>query len=211
MEKQLIKVLSGLDEKDCLLAMNVIKSRLGQLRKQNPEHIGSNTKKALVFDTCLEIMNTNIEHLYDGLDLDETRNYYVYVHCDPSKKIAVSRDGKTTFAATLGLKYFPFYVGKGTGNRAFELDRNESHRKVRQKIKTFYDEIDVKIIKDGLTEKEALIMESKLIDIFGLTSHGGRLVNLDEGVKNKERRNLYKDKLLVINKFYKNSLTKTKN
>jgi len=209
MDKQLIKHLSGLDEKECLTAMNIIKSRLGQLRKLNPEHIGSNTKKALIFEHCNKILNTNIDHLYDGIQLDENPIYYVYVHCDPSRKIAISRDAKTTFAATLGMKYFPFYVGKGTGNRAYELDRNESHRKVRQKIKTFYDEIDVKILKEGLTEKQALILESKLIDIFGITAQGGRLVNLNEGVKNKERHNLYRDSLIYINKFFRNSLKKT--
>ena len=105
-----------------------------------------------------------------------------------------------------GLIHMPFYIGQGAGNRAFELDRNDSHRKVRQKIKTFDKDVEVKIILDKLTEKESLMYESKLIDIFGLTSFKGRLVNLNEGHNSKLRRELYAEKLRELNTFYKNSV-----
>lgn len=132
--------------------------------------------------------------------------YYVYAHCDPGFKIALKKNGKTTFAATLGMEYVPFYIGKGSGNRAYDLNRNESHRKVRQKIQRFGKDVAVTILKDGLTELEALCIESKLIDIFGLISQrDGHLVNLDEGVSPNERRKLYKDKLSEISQLQKNS------
>jgi hypothetical protein len=65
---------------------------------------------------------------------------------------------------------------------------------------------NVKIIKENLTEMEALCLESKFIDIFGLMSKSGRLVNLDEGLKSKERQMLYRDSLIKLNSFYENSL-----
>ena len=67
---------------------------------------------------------------------------YVYSHSDPDATITVGRYGRSTFAATLGMTKLPFYIGKGAGNRAYELDRNETHRKFRQKLHKFDKEID---------------------------------------------------------------------
>lgn len=192
---------------DCKRLAQQMKSRIGELSvKQNPEYCSKNESKRRKFDACLEIINTDISELYNNLPLDKDNKYYVYVHCDPSAKIAARKDGVSTFGATLGMTHLPFYIGKGVGNRAFDLDRNESHRKIRQKLKIFNKDILVTIIKDGLTEMDALILESKLIDIFGLTSHGGRLVNLDEGINHKERKQKYGDHLKKLNIFYKNSV-----
>lgn len=157
------------------------------------------------FEACVKIMNTDISGLYSNIKLDDRPIYYVYAHCMPNK-IAVKKDGITTWAATIGFNHVPFYIGKGTGQRAYELKRNETHRKVKQKLQTFEQNIEIEIIKEGLTELEALCMESKLIDIFGIMGKSGRLVNLDEGVNSKERQNIYKDSLIKLNSFYQNSL-----
>ena len=122
------------------------------------------------------------------------------------KRYTIPIIGISTFAATLGMELIPFYVGKGVGDRAYDLNRNETHRKVRQKLQQFGQEVSVKILKSGLTEMEALILESKLIDMFGLIASGGKLVNLDEGVNSKERRLKYKDELREISMLYKNSV-----
>lgn len=163
-------------------------------------------RKRLVFDSCNEILKTDISSLYDNLELDESKDYYVYAHCDPGFKIAINKEGKSTFAASLGLQYMPFYIGKGKGTRSTDLNRNETHRKVRQKIQKFGKDIIVFKIAENLTEKEALILESKLIDIFGLMSFKGRLVNLDEGIAVKERRQKYQKSLDNLSEFYKNSV-----
>ena len=82
----------------------------------------------------LELMNEN-----------ENREFYVYVH--------IRLDNNTVF-----------YVGKGTGNRAYNLDRGNFHNSVRDK----YD-CRVEIIKDGLTESQAFRLESKMIKYYVLT------------------------------------------
>lgn len=190
---------------DCNKLLNTLKSNMGNLRSA----VGGITRKDIFkskFDACNNIFETDISSVYSNIKTDNDNHYYVYVHCDPGANIAVGKDGITTFGATLGMSKIPFYIGKGKGNRAFELDRNETHRKVRQKLKTFGNDIHVQIIKSNLTEKEALMYESKLIDIFGLRTCGGKLVNLDEGVNSSERRLLYAKDLHTISDFYKQSI-----
>jgi len=171
------------------------KNMLGNLRS-NHGHYSKNKHSKEVFESCVNIYNTDILHLYNE---DVTDNsYYVYAHCDPSKKIAIGKHGVTTFAATIGMQHQPFYIGMGQGSRAYDLDRNDSHRKYRQKIKKSGSEISVSILKENMTKNEALSIESKLIDIFGLIIHSGCLVNLDEGKKSHERRMLYETELIKI-------------
>jgi hypothetical protein len=144
------------------------------------------------------IFNTDISSIYTGLALAESRDYYVYAHLDTSHKIAPGKHGITSFAATLGMDHFPFYVGKGTGERCFETARNETHRKTSQKLKRLGKEIKVIKLKEGLTESEALQLEAKLIDIFGLIPYKGLLTNLDEGHQPEARRALYQDAFLQL-------------
>lgn len=91
------------------------------------------------------------------------------------------------------INHVPFYIGKGTGDRLYQFDRNDSHRKIRSRIKDEGKEIvSIKLI-ENVSETEAFVLESKLIDILGLkaTSKHGLLVNLDEGLLPNERRSLY--------------------
>ena len=183
----------------CRLAANQLKTRIGQLQS---ELIGSrNDREKVVYDACVSIYETDISSIYSSLKLDESKIYYVYAHCDPRSNICIGRAGKSTFSAShLSLTHKPIYIGKGVGNRAYDLNRNESHRKVRQTLHKFDQELSVKIIKENLSEKEAFMLESKLIDIFGLMNEGGTLVNLDEGTNNKDRKFLYRDHLKKLNK-----------
>ena len=82
----------------------------------------------------LELMNEN-----------ENREFYVYVH--------IRKDNNTVF-----------YVGKGTKNRAYDLDRGNFHNGVRDKYGC-----KVVIIKDNLTESQAFRLESKMIKYYVLT------------------------------------------
>jgi hypothetical protein len=87
--------------------------------------------------------------------------YYVYLYIDP-------RDGVV------------FYVGKGTGNRCFHhmKDVRESDKVAR--IKDLYklgQRPEIEILKYGLSETQALLVEATAIDLLGIKS----LTNLARG------------------------------
>ena len=87
------------------------------------------------------------------------RRFYVYLHKKKS-------DGEI------------FYVGKGTDRRAFKSsNRSELWNRVAKKYG-----YTVEIFKEGLTEQEALSLETSLIKQFGRKDLGtGSLVNLTDG------------------------------
>jgi hypothetical protein len=136
-----------------------------------------------------QILNCDISNIYENCNKEE--KYYVYVHCDPRKKLNIKSDLKHLFLAIhFNLTHEPIYVGKGESDRYLDLNRNGGHRKIRtQLLNKNLDLMAVKI-KDKLSEAKAFELESKLIDILGLLplSKEGMLVNLDEGKEAKQRR-----------------------
>lgn len=170
-----------------------LRSRLGELNAA-PKRL----RNQQLLAACNSIFSTDITSVFESCVLDKTPSFYVYAHLDTSKRIAVGRSAVTTFAATLGMEFFPFYIGKGTGDRCSDTNRNETHRKIKQKLAQLGKSPSVIKIAEGLTELEALAMESKLIDIFGLLPYGGLLSNLDEGVNKDERRALYRQHFDVL-------------
>jgi len=120
--------------------------------------------------------------------------HYVYAHINPLKKINIQHSPQHLFCASvLGLNFEPFYIGKGIYNRAYELNRNDSHKKIRSKVLEKGSEIEVVKIAENLSENCAFDLESRLIDILGLKvlHDDNLLVNLDEGAVKSERRKLY--------------------
>lgn len=177
---------------------NQSKSRYFELKREQDKSLTRKERCADVFSACNEIWLADISSVYSKEVLDNTKKYYVYAHLDTTRKVAVGVSAITTFAASIGMEYFPFYIGKGVDDRCNNLNRNETHRKVVQKIHKAGKEPIVIKLKENLSESEALQYESKLIDIFGLLSQAGFLSNLDEGIKPEERRLLYKDSLIRI-------------
>lgn len=129
------------------------------------------------FGSLDALMREDWCHLFPS-GCDE-RRFYVYAHVDP-------RQPPVKWAGEFPLQMpgRPFYVGKGAGRRAWELSRNEGHGVELRQLRELgiADSEIVCIVRDGLTEREALEMESKLIYFFGTKFESGRkgiLVNLD--------------------------------
>lgn len=74
----------------------------------------------------------------------------------------------------------PFYIGKGTGNRAWEHQLSVDDSEKGQTIKDILNsgnKVIHTIISDNLTEEQALKIEAELIAAFGVRSQGGILTN----------------------------------
>lgn len=128
-----------------------------------------------------QLLEQDWSHLFSG---DPERKYYVYLHVSPNTKSIRFIHEKCRIKSN-GL---PFYVGKGCGNRAYDLNRNQGHGVILSQLQNKgYTGIEiVHIVKDKLTEAEAFELESKLIYFFGTRYEKGRkgmLVNLDIPLK----------------------------
>jgi hypothetical protein len=89
--------------------------------------------------------------------------YYIYALKDP----------RTTPAR-------PFYIGKGTGVRAWEhtlrVDSTRKGERIGQ-IQAAGHKVVTTVLADELTEAQALKLEAELIAAFGTESRGGFLTN----------------------------------
>ena len=89
--------------------------------------------------------------------------FYVYALKDPRQKPAKS-----------------FYIGKGTGNRAWEHQTQIDDSEKGLVIQEIHDaglSVLHTVFVDNLTEEQALKIEAELIASFGIRKHGGLLTN----------------------------------
>ena len=92
-----------------------------------------------------------------------TNFFYVYALKDPCSSPAM-----------------PFYIGKGTGSRAFDHlvspDATRKYARIKQIIATGVQPM-VDILVEDSTEPQALRLEAELIAAFGTIESGGLLTN----------------------------------
>lgn len=143
-----------------------------------PKHHRSSKKINASVDYLPALLMQDWSHLFPEDRYDCERKYYVYAHINPKlPRLNAPDDAGGIYEGT------PFYIGKGTGERAYDLKRNQGHGKMLEKLLgcgVTKNEI-VKIIFNDLTEAKAYEIESKLIYFFG-TIYGhakGSLYNLD--------------------------------
>lgn len=120
--------------------------------------------------------------LFESYDNND-RKYYVYAHVNPLERVFV-----TTSECGGNYRGNPFYIGKGSGNRARDLKRNQGHGEILRKLiaKGLTADDVVHIVKDDMTEREAMELEAKLIYFFGTVYErdtGSQLYNLDKSVR----------------------------
>ncbi len=105
-------------------------------------------------------------------------SYYVYALKDPRSSPAK-----------------PFYIGKGTGTRAYDhlikTDDSRKGRRIREIIGAG-KEVLVTHLADGLSELQAIKIEAELISAFGTEITGGLLTNtvIPSGNVSKARKTL---------------------
>jgi len=98
-------------------------------------------------------------------EISELLQSYVYVFIDP-------RNGE------------PFYIGKGCGNRLFShLEDNSDCEKVDRiaQIRASGMEPEVDLLRYGLTDQEAALVEAAAIDLIGRTYLTNRIAGYHKG------------------------------
>ena len=107
-----------------------------------------------------------------------TNFYYIYALKDPRHSPAR-----------------PFYIGKGTGSRAYDHlvtpDSTVKYARIKKILEEHHRPI-VDILADDLTESQALKLEAELIAAFGTEATGGILTNsvVPAGLGGKKRQNI---------------------
>lgn len=186
------------DPKDLKRNISILQNRRKTILRSiaNYEVISFGTSKLNVND-IMDIFEILWNIKYDG---ECGGDYYVYSHCNPLKKISINRDIREIFLASkFGLTHLPIYIGKGIGSRCFDLNRNDSHRKIRTQIRETNEDLHVVKLIENLSEQEALFEEQKLICLLGIISLNkqGMLVNLQ--TEKTEIINLFREAIKSSN------------
>jgi uncharacterized protein len=114
---------------------------------------------------ALHALSPDVDHAF-GLwpPFTAVNPYYIYALKDPRTSPAQ-----------------PFYIGKGTGSRAWDHTLRVDDSRKGQRIRDIEQgglTVLTTVLADGLTEVQALKLESELIAAFGTEVSGGPLTNV---------------------------------
>ena len=137
-------------------------------------------------------------------EIAETLKSYVYVYIDPRNEE-------------------PFYIGKGKGNRLFSLLNDQSDTEKVAKIveiRQNFIEPQIDILRYGLTDSEAALLEAAAIDLIGKAKLTNRVSGFHERsfgritsqelitmLAAKPVKVCHKAILITINKMYRSNMT----
>lgn len=79
---------------------------------------------------------------------------------------------------------FPFYVGKGVGDRAWKRHMLKGQTAMCNKIRSSSKGFWVHIVRDGLTNEGAMLLESALVEMF--SAMGGCVANQVSPLRRQE-------------------------
>jgi hypothetical protein len=141
-------------------------SILHQRKRELEGYIGKKEKAKEKLSLMRDIWQSEVP--LKGSQLSSEPIFYVYAHfVKGHNNFPSQKDALAMFCHSLGLPAIPFYIGKGTGGRHTNKERNKGHQLVRSFSESHGLDTQSHVILEGLTEVESLVYEGKLIDILG--------------------------------------------
>ena len=158
-------------------------------KEENDVTLNDMIEEALMsyFNIKISDINDDIEIIdaviVDAInDANNLNDYYVYIYYNDSKKTHIEIGGYHFFSE-------PIYVGKGHGNRIYDLNNRESNliEKINDLKST--DEFTIHKLITDLDEVTAYHYEQLFISKFGKLNDGtGSLYNIKNGYINKMKK-----------------------
>jgi hypothetical protein len=108
----------------------------------------------------------------------------------------VSPKGRYVYAWFNDESPFPFYVGKGVGDRAWKRHMLRGQTAICNKIRSTSKRFWIHIVRDGLTNEGAMLLEAALVDMF--SALGGCVANQVCPMRRQEVPPLWLEEVLKV-------------
>lgn len=169
---------------------NILEEIFYKLSKKEQDEFDEIVEDALMVYFNIKLNDINTDNEDDIIILDDVNcGNYVYVFMDPT----IKKKTKTDIEG-INFNYEPFYIGKGSGKRSEDPERNESvNSRILHLRKNGVEPIVLKI-KEGITSLQAYKLENYLINKIGRSDIGkGPLLNIAGGISFVDSENVIYD------------------